>query len=421
MADCDAAILGCETSVTTDVNRCGNCTTKCHAATQDCVDGRCTCKSGRADCNAAVAGCEADILSSVDYCGDCDTQCDAATQDCVGGQCVCKEGWTDCDAWAAGCETDLLTDVYHCGACGTPCAANQDCVGGQCTCKDGWMDCDASVDGCETNTLSDADHCGACSTACGANQDCVGGQCVCRDGWTDCEAAVDGCETYLLTDVDHCGSCATACPANQDCVEGRCTCKDGWLDLIPDDPADPSTLGCESDASQVCNPACNAVTQTCVDNVCRCKEASGFGDCDHTGVCADLSSNPQNYSCPGKACNPAAAVDTCGLEATCSSTRTCVACGAVIDGSVSRHTWADCNNDLNGSPSDGSETELHSTSACSGCGDDCSQKQISFELNYRRNYCGFDRWSSDRACLFCGIKPGTEDFACYYADGSPEY
>lgn len=97
------------------------------------------CVSGMADCDGDFNnGCEADLTSDVNRCGACDSRCAVAagTAACVAGSCVvgaCDAGRGDCDGSASnGCEADLAS-VTHCGACGNACGAGQACTAGVCT------------------------------------------------------------------------------------------------------------------------------------------------------------------------------------------------------------------------------------------------------------------------------------------------
>jgi hypothetical protein len=88
------------------------------------------------DCNL---GCETSINSDVEHCGQCDHPCASPVANgrpaCQSGRCVaeCSAGFGDCDKmYANGCETDLQTNAEHCGQCASPCPSGATCIAGRC-------------------------------------------------------------------------------------------------------------------------------------------------------------------------------------------------------------------------------------------------------------------------------------------------
>lgn len=208
-ADCDrSASNGCETTLATDADHCGACSTSCSsvgAATRACQTGICklTCDQQHRDCDTDVStGCEAVIATDVANCGGCGKVCktDGTTAvACVDGVCkpTCDANHADCDQNGAnGCELEIDDDVANCGACGHVCSTTgtsaRVCSAGACkpTCAATLGDCStpkspATDDGCETD-LTAPTTCGACG------HDCLGGACT-----------GEKCQPYVLShDVD---------------------------------------------------------------------------------------------------------------------------------------------------------------------------------------------------------------------------
>ncbi|HEY3444871.1 MAG TPA: hypothetical protein VGK67_00850 [Myxococcales bacterium] len=199
-ADCDAdPSNGCEVNLASDVFNCAVCGNACPAlanATTACrsfVCGIDTCAPDFADCSAGAAnGCETSLATDTDHCGDCSTICPAVahgSRACTAKVCgigSCATGFDDCDHDPSnGCEVDLLTDAQNCNACGAPCPAPSNalpaCVGGVCgqgACLAGFADCSGPLDGCEVATTNDPNNCGGCGIVCGSGS-CTAGKCDC--------------------------------------------------------------------------------------------------------------------------------------------------------------------------------------------------------------------------------------------------
>jgi hypothetical protein len=137
--------------------------------------GKCTCAQGRADCDGDPSnGCEVSVSSDVNNCGECGNICPGAPNDapiCSAGQCAmsCETGYADCDGDPTnGCEDFVATDPNNCGECGNVCAAGSSCTAGKCvpSCPPGYMDCDGNpTNGCET-LIGTTDNCAACGNNC---------------------------------------------------------------------------------------------------------------------------------------------------------------------------------------------------------------------------------------------------------------
>ena len=183
----------------TDPLNCNGCGMTCpmrpHAA-PICEDSSCdiSCNMNFGNCNGSQSdGCERSLLTDVDYCGNCMTACptrDNATRTCISGTCgySCGMGYGDCNMLAMdGCESPT-NSIANCGACGISCpttGANVDtatCDGSNChlVCtSEKFGDCDGDLsNGCEASFQDDPMHCGDCATACSSDAStCCGGSC----------------------------------------------------------------------------------------------------------------------------------------------------------------------------------------------------------------------------------------------------
>jgi serine/threonine protein kinase len=104
--------------------------------------GRCDiaiCHPGFQDCDGDGAnGCETSVRTDPDHCGDCGRKCPplAHAQRGCGDVCTiwrCAAGFRDCDGQVGdGCEIDVLNDRRNCGHCGLACGSGQKCRRGVC-------------------------------------------------------------------------------------------------------------------------------------------------------------------------------------------------------------------------------------------------------------------------------------------------
>ena len=429
--DCDPAVAGCETDLTTSGTSCGQCGVPCAPpnATGACVAGKCTvvtCAANRQDCDQDPAnGCEVDVTSDPLHCGTCAVACNPThgTGACSGGTCVvdqCASGWGDCDhAFTNGCETDLLTSQTSCGQCGTPCSIANGagaCVGGQCTvssCNNGWGDCDVSAtDGCETNILVNPAHCGKSCAPCSftnAGALCVSGSCAlgaCQFGWGDCNhVASDGCEKGLLNDTNNCGSCGNACSlphATSDCNSGQCSvvaCVAGYYDCNSlaydgcETHTDVDLKNCGGCGNVCLTP--NA-TAKCVSGSCGVQSCSnGWLDCDKdpsNGCEINGQGDTSNCGVCGKICTIANGVPAC----------TSGQCAV----SACTGTWKDCD----GSALNGCEVDTSvSVANCGACSTDQQSHACSFA--------NADAACSGSSCLLAACHPGWADCDGQWSNG----
>jgi hypothetical protein len=118
----------------TDGLHCGDCGLACPTVAHGhggCAAGSCgaiVCEPLWGDCDGdPTNGCEADLSSDVARCGGCTTRCVAAhasTLTCQAGRCLftCDDGWQDCDQLPAnGCEAHPADDAANCGSCAQAC------------------------------------------------------------------------------------------------------------------------------------------------------------------------------------------------------------------------------------------------------------------------------------------------------------
>lgn len=185
-----------------NLQHCGACNSACPykqppaGMAQVCQNGECgnfQCSLNRADCNNDITdGCEVTLTTDLNNCGQCGTRC-APGQRCMvradkgnAVMCSCDPHETFCGANTC---VDLLSDSFHCGACGHACPVNTtsgthsstSCQNGFCVvaCAPGWGDCDGDrANWCETNTSSNPRHCGACGNECAPDQPCIDGVCA---------------------------------------------------------------------------------------------------------------------------------------------------------------------------------------------------------------------------------------------------
>ncbi len=251
-ANCDGSSAnGCEVNLTSDPNHCNSCSTVCAYtnASATCNSGACTlgtCNAGFANCDGNAAnGCEVNLSSDVNNCNACGTKCPTTggTPVCTSGTCgysSCGAGLATCPPGAT-CATNTTNDVNNCGGCGTKCSyanAAASCVSSACTmgtCTAGYGNCDASTaNGCEVNLKTDVNNCNACGTKCSfanASATCNAGTCTmgaCNAGFADCDGnAANGCEVNLKTDINNCNACGTKCST----TNGTATCNAGTCQI----------------------------------------------------------------------------------------------------------------------------------------------------------------------------------------------
>jgi hypothetical protein len=406
-ADCDGqAGNGCEKDVSRDVNNCGGCSTVCKPTkasnTAWCRDGQCgesNCAPGRGDCNgdpdddAANNGCETDFLADPKSCGSCGNICGVAggVAECSNGSCAiksCTAPMADCTGgYKDGCETNLNTDVANCGSCTTACTTaggTPQCATGKCqikSCNASNFDCNLTVlDGCEINTSNNSSHCGACTgagTNCSTafpsgNGHCANSGCVfdgCAVDHADCDTVLsNGCEASLKTDSNHCGACGTSCASTNasstSCNGGTCVPICTGKFLACGSPQNGCSVNTASDPANcgACNSVCSTAaaahvsTNVCNSSVCKPTCAGLFADCDSTPANGcELPVGSDKLNCGG--CNV-----VCGSNAH--TTATACTSGACTPTCASG--WKNC-----GTPAQGCNVQLGTTSNCLSCGDSC--------------------------------------------------
>ncbi len=397
--DCDTlAANGCEVDLANDVNNCNACANKCSFpnAGARCAARTCEidfCFTDYADCTAAP-GCETNTTTNVNHCGGCGQACELAnaTPRCSGSGCLidsCNTGFANCDNTAAtGCEADVRDDDHNCGGCGRSCArenADSGCNGsGSCNfaCHTGFADCNndlplATSDGCEIDTRSAIAHCGACNAACNlpnAVPGCTSSGCTieaCNGDFANCDTSTtNGCETNLANDVNNCNACNNKCSFPN--AAAKCEQRGCAIDFCFTDYANCTDApGCETNTTNNANH-CGGCGQVCelANATARCSASGclidscnpGFANCDgnHTNGCeTNLLADDDNCGGCGRSCERDNAGSACNGAGTCD-----FAC----------HTgFADCNNDLPLTPSNGCEINIHTSPAnCGACNAACN-------------------------------------------------
>ena len=389
-ANCDSAPAnGCEISTTNDPAHCGGCSTVCAYAnaTATCTNSVCgmgACNTGFANCDGNAAnGCEVNLTSDVNNCNACGTKCPTTggTPVCSGTPATCS--YSTCGAGLATCPpggtcaTNTTNDVNNCGGCGTKCSypnAAASCVSSACSmgaCTAGYGNCDAaSANGCEVNLKTDINNCNACNTKCSTTNGtatCNLGTCqiACNPGYANCDNSVaNGCEINTNTSTANCGGCGTVCNSTNGtatCTTGTCgiTCNAGYGNC------DGSAAnGCETNTNTnvnycgSCSNVCSSThgTPSCATGVCSIACAAGYGNCDSNasnGCEATLSTDVNNCGGCGTKCSYANASGVCSGSACSMGT-----CNA---------GYGNCN----ASSGDGCETSLATTSNCGSCGNIC--------------------------------------------------
>ena len=444
-ANCDGSpVNGCEVNLTSDVNNCNACGTKCPTTggTPVCTAGACgysTCGAGLATCPPG-ATCATNTTNDVNNCGGCGTKCTFANAaaSCVSSTCTmgaCTAGSGNCDGSAAnGCEVNLKTDANNCNACGTKCTfanASATCGNGACAmgaCNAGFADCDGNpANGCEINLKTDVNNCNACNTKCstsGGTPTCTNGSCGigCAAGFGDCDSnPANGCETNLNSPT-HCGGCNTVCSSTNGtatCSAGVCgiTCNAGYGDC------DGSAAnGCEINTNTNpnycgnCSTVCGAIngTASCTGGVCGIACTAGYGNCDANfanGCETTLATNAAHCGNCATACTYTNASGVC--SASVCQLGTCNAGYGNCDSTASNgcevalNTTTDCGTCSNAC------TNAHGTTACTAgsCVPACSSGYSSCDSN-AANGCEQNTGTDVNHC-------GTCTNVCSYAHATP--
>ncbi|MCB9506287.1 MAG: hypothetical protein H6697_01320 [Myxococcales bacterium] len=477
-ADCNGLdVDGCEVDTLSDRFNCGDCTQFCELsnAASICTAGECAisrCTAGWDDCDLDPAnGCEVSLNTDEENCGECGYTCDISggLAVCVDGSCavgLCGEGLADCDFdRETGCEVDLRTDPNNCGACGNPCVAahaTTSCAARRCSiarCDTGYYDvngvfedgceyactpsgaevcdtidndCDGAVD--ETFDLEgDVNNCGGCGHVCivpHADASCVDGDCEvrrCELGFEDCNrAATDGCEVALQFDPLNCGACGAVCDvpnASASCIAGACrvsSCVAPWADCDLN-PANGCEANLDSDELNCgrCLSLCAFSTGTglCDEGTCVVGGCGGgLADCDGSttnGCEVDIASSASNCGGCGVVCDVPNATERCSAR-TC-SIQTCDPGYRDCDTLYATGCEANINNDVANCGSCGRLCDIaHARSTCIGGGcllDTCLEPWANCDLA-QGNGCEANLLTSTTNCGTCGR-------ACSFANAAP--
>ena len=391
--------------LTTDLNNCGSCDTKCSAG-QVCRGGQCACASGNQSlCGAGASAKCIDLMADLSNCGTCGNAC-AANTTCHAGKCVCPGTQTLCGAGVNMACTYLTNDPANCGKCGSACPPGANCLNGACACPTGQQMCGAIC----TDTTNDHANCGACGTPCASGSACVTGKCipctamttgkmcgtppVCVDTSTDrgncamcgtvclpseiCQGSQCACPTgetlcgsgsmqacvIFSSDQNNCGSCGNVCKGGSLCVGGACVCPAGYHrcsdshggTCVPDNSTSTSSCGT---SCAVCSApsgggaSCSGSPPACFQS-CPGDHPDLCGSGGNTG-CTNLTSDTGNCGSCGKQCNTNHAVPRCS-NGNC-SIASCISSFRDCDG----NPWNGCETDTNWDPNN-----------CGNCGHHCS-------------------------------------------------
>ena len=292
-SNCDGNVAnGCEKSLYSDVTNCLACGNVCPTfnGTPSCSIAGCAigCAAHWGDCNSAIAGCETPLTTTAN-CNGCGVACTVSggVGDCSTGACTiasCNAPYKDCkNGNADGCETNSASDPLNCGGCGAACNlahATAGCANSACTiaaCASGYTDCDGLAStGCEVNTGGDVLNCGGCGTICSTNniaRNC-NGACngTCNTGFGDCNSnkQSDGCEVNLTSNVNNCAVCGHACTlttnvasttcSSSACQVSTCTVPDVAHNLAAYDMNGTYSDGCECTEDATPNSAGSATS-----------------------------------------------------------------------------------------------------------------------------------------------------------------
>jgi len=314
-----------------------------------CSDGEQQCCSGLGGCGSSAAG----------GCGTRHDCCDVTTgATCNGTQCVCPNGRPAC--------SNPLSGYYSCcaGDCcpGAPtrfgecCPAGSLCRDRDCICPDGRRACGSEIPCCPAGTDCGFVHAlsGGSEACCQppARYDAEVENCVCPSGQSpyvfaphvvgccpprstekgDAPAQFCECDVPGTSIVDCGGGGTRCCPAGASCPSHECICPGGTSDCR--DNTGELTGCCTSmqfcqnhgqeggsclPCQQPCHDGkiCCPQNATCVNNVCKCNESSGYTPCpDGKG---NLTCCDGTQVCQGGTCQPCTDGNKCGtgLNAVC--------------------------------------------------------------------------------------------------------
>jgi hypothetical protein len=310
---CDATLFVCDSS--------------------QCIDGRKDGNETDIDCGGGTCGgCAVNKACKVDT--DCTSHaCDALALTCVASQCS--------DHQKDGVETDVDCGGGMCPTCGNGkhCMSNTDCTSMACDAASFLCDAsqcmDGKQDGAETDIDCGGGTCGGCATGklCKVNTDCLSMACDFVSGKCVTSTCVDQRQDGAETDVDcgggTCPACGVGqgCSVNTDCTNqacdnatGKCAtsqCTDQHKDGNETDvdcgggACPQCALGkiCKVDNDCVSPNACDAVSNTCVNNQCSDHRQDG---------------NETDVDCGGvDACLRCAVGKGCLVNTDCQSGHTC--------------------------------------------------------------------------------------------------
>lgn len=235
-ANCNGnAADGCEINLSTSASNCGSCGNVCALsnATSGCVAGSCTvvsCNGNFRNCDGIDAnGCEVNISSDINNCGSCGSKCTIinGTGVCNNGACMlqsCNPGFADCDGNTAnGCELNVSSDANNCGSCGkscddgNPCTTDY-CVNGVCFHATNTVNCSDGI----PCTVGDVCSNGTCASGPISSTSCyISGQCY-SSGQANPSNPCLVCNPSVSKTAWTNASNGTVCGTGKACSNGTC-------------------------------------------------------------------------------------------------------------------------------------------------------------------------------------------------------
>ena len=308
---------------------CIQCTTETGCPGTDvCEQGQCvpaTCQNGILDPNETDVDCGGDCQPCVNGL-DCNSGEDCVSGYCDAGSCAPCSVHPDCAAVAnSWCDTTV-----NGGECvpqlptGDLCEDDAQCISNHCPALDG-VCCDTACSGiCEAclvgKTGSPNGTCALVTATTDPDGECPDlGAATCGSNGAGCSGTANSCLLYAQGTQCQTASCsagqltaASACNGNGSCVPGSTSSCAPYM-CNPQGTACAVSCGVDSD----CSTGNYCQGSSCVPQKTNGQACSGAGQCASgfcpadDGVCCDAA-------CTGT-CSSCKAIDTCGVDGTCSA------------------------------------------------------------------------------------------------------
>ena len=346
--------LYCANTMSSDMENCSGCGTKCTPAEVDnsiavsCKEGGCVATECNDSASLTFDGkCKPDDVNDCGKEGQCPVPING-TATCKQGQCgiLCNAGYPDkCGEGTTNpsCR-NLANDYDNCGVCGKSCdsvdvsnAKTKTCNNKICiakTCNDSsWLNGGTCIESTET-------ACGSATTNCKnipgwKSGTCTKNTCVatsCADGFILAGGSCQQCPAITpttcnnrcvntKTDINHCGGCNVPpcdAPAN-----GKAICDEGACGIVCDVGYHIASdnKSCKEDSTTCCGELCKTCLipiygkATCIGGECGFVCNIGYEKC--SGTCVDLNTNASHCGTCNKTCTaPSNATATCANK-TC--------------------------------------------------------------------------------------------------------